>query len=153
MTISIFKWFGLIKGLRKKGNGVRESGAFLVAKTGSMKISKVIFYDDLDPNAFSSGIIVFEGIYHSKLNKLLKEFKGEVIADIHTHPIGCSIKQSVSDMNHPMCRLKGHVAFIAPDYATNSFLIPKQCAAYLYKGSFIWQTLVNNNFPLKITLL
>lgn len=153
MKISIIKWLTLTWGLRKKGERKRESGAFLISKNGSDKISKIVFYDELDPNAFKSGIIVFDGKYYSKLDKILQDFDGIVIADIHTHPISCSTQQSDSDKNHPMCRLKGHIAFIAPNYASNLLLMPKDCGAYLYEGSFQWKTLVNESFPLNITLL
>ncbi|RYU94652.1 hypothetical protein [Emticicia agri] len=153
MRISFYKWLYLTIGLRKRGQGIRESGAFLIGKIGSTKISKIIFYDELDPNVFKSGIIEFDGLGHGKLAEMLKDFKGEVLADIHTHPIGFSTKQSDSDKAHPMVRLKGHVAFIAPDYALNKFLMPKGCSAYLYEGSYKWRTLDNRDFPLKIVLI
>ena len=153
MKISIFKWFALISGLRKRGKGLRESGAFLVAHKGSDKISKIVFYDELDPNVSDTGIIVFNGLGHAKLEKILVDNSSEVLADIHTHPIGCSTNQSDSDKRHPMVRLKGHIAFIAPDFAMNRFLMPWKCSAFLYKGAFLWDRLNGKHFPLKLTLI
>lgn len=153
MTISIYRWFCLTIGLRKRGQGLRESGAFLIAKTGSSKISTIVFYDELDSEVFKSGIIVLNGLGHAKLGEILTETKSEVIADIHTHPIGCSTRQSDSDQKHPMARLKGHIAFIAPDFALKRFLMPWDCSSYLYQGAFQWQTLKGTSFPLKLTLI
>src|SRR5206468_12572112 len=41
----------------------RESGAFLLGteSPGSKRIEKFVFYDDLDPNALSTGIVHFDG--------------------------------------------------------------------------------------------
>ncbi|RFS15687.1 Mov34/MPN/PAD-1 family protein [Emticicia sp. C21] len=153
MKISFYRWLCLTIGLRRRGKGIRESGAFLIGKVGSTRISKIIFYDELDPNAFKSGIIELEGLGHGKLAEMLKNFRGEVLADIHTHPIGCSTRQSDSDRRHPMVRLKGHIAFIAPDFALNKFLMPKDCSAYLYEGSFKWRTLYDRDFPLKVVIV
>jgi hypothetical protein len=153
MTISFYMWFFLVYGLRKRGQKKRESGAFLIAKNGSTKVTKIVFYDELDPNVFNSGIIDFNGLGHIKLNSILESEKAEVVADIHTHPFGCSTRQSDSDKKHPMSRIKGHTAFIAPNYATDIFLLPRDCSAYKYEGSFQWQTLVDNNFPLKLTII
>lgn len=151
--MAIYKWLFLTRGLRKRGAGIRESGAFLISKTGSKRISKIVFYDEVDPNAFETGIIELNGLAHGKLGKILEAYNGEVIADVHTHPVGCSIRQSVSDKNHPMSRIKGHIAFIAPDFALNKFLMPQKCAAYLYEGSFKWRQLQSKEFPLKLTLI
>lgn len=153
MKISIFKWIRLIRGLRKRGAGHRESGAFLVAPAGSQKIVRIVFYDEIDPHAFDSGIIELRGIAHVQLNKILGEIGGTVIADIHTHPPGCPTAQSTSDKMHPMCRITGHIAFIAPDYAINRLMKPTDCGAYKYQGQFKWQTLNEGDFPLRITLL
>ncbi len=153
MKMTLFKWISLTRGLRKRGKGIRESGAFLIGKDGSNKISNIIYYDEIDPNAFSTGIIVLDGLYYAKLDMILKINKSVVIADIHTHPIGCSTKQSDSDKMHPMCRIKGHIAFIAPNYASKLFLKPQNCSSYLYEGNFNWKNLEKNNFPLKLTLI
>lgn len=145
-------WLRLVRGLRKRGDGVRESGAFLLSKIGESRISKIVFYDELDPGVSDSGIIRFDGSGKVKLWNLLKEWKMEVEADIHTHPPGCSTEQSHSDRTHPMVKLKGHIAIIAPDFAQNSWLMPRMCSAYQYLGSFNWKKYKNGS-PIKFTIL
>jgi hypothetical protein len=152
MMISIIRWFFLIRGLRKRGSGIKESGAFLVAKSNSNKVSKIVYYDELDTNVSDTGIIVFNGLGHGKLAEVLEEYSGKVIADIHTHP-GSNTNQSSSDQRHPMSRLKGHIAIIAPNYAENWFLSPKLCSVYMYLGSFKWKPLKAKEYNIKLTLI
>ncbi len=59
LNISYWLWMALVRELRKRGYGERESGAFLLAKHGSPHVTKFICYDDLDPTALDTGIIVF----------------------------------------------------------------------------------------------
>lgn len=151
VKISIWLWYILISGLRTRGQNVRESGAFLIRQIGSPRVCKIIFYDELDPKVSSSGIIKFNGQGYAKLWPLLQKWKMEVVADIHTHP-SSNTSQSYADQTHPMIRLEGHIALIAPNFAMSRWLSPSMCSAYLYKGSFKWEKLTNN-VPLKITLL
>jgi len=62
LTISIWLWIRLIRQLRKRGYGHRESGAFLLGRNGQSRITRFICYDDLDPEALDSGIVVFRGL-------------------------------------------------------------------------------------------
>ncbi|MCB0496168.1 MAG: hypothetical protein KDC79_08530 [Cyclobacteriaceae bacterium] len=151
LKISALKWYQLISGLRKRGGGVRESGAFLLSKIGSDRICKIIFYDELDPEVSASGIIRFNGSGYIKLWPLLRNWGMEVVADIHTHP-DSNTNQSFADKSHPMIRLKGHIALIAPFYAMYRWINPNVCSAYLYEGSFQWRSL-DQNFPIKTTWL
>ena len=151
LKISYARWFFLISRLRKRGEGVRESGAFLLGKIGKDRVSKVVFYDELDPNVSTSGIIRFNGSGYVKLWPLLKKWGMEVVADIHTHP-GNNTSQSHADQTHPMIRLKGHIALIAPSFARYRWLKPETCSGYLYQGSFKWKKLIDN-FPIKTTWL
>ena len=150
--MSMFTWLKLIRGLRKRGGNRRESGAFLLGRKDNDKVTKVIYYDELEPDVSSSGIIVFSQVGHIELFSLLKELDLEVKADIHTHP-GQNTQQSASDQRHPMIRLKGHIAMIAPNFAQKKFLLPRECSAYLYQGSFSWKQLMNEAFPIRLTLL
>lgn len=69
IKISYFTWLLLVTELRKRGNGRQESGAFLLGKAGASnrRIETFICYDDLDPNALSSGVVVFNGSGFSAL--------------------------------------------------------------------------------------
>ena len=151
LKISFFQWFRLVSGLRKRGEGVRESGAFLLTKKDGDRICKIIFYDELDPEVSNTGIIRFDGSGYVKLWPLLKKWGMEVVADIHTHP-GENTSQSHADETHPMIRLKGHIALIVPDFASNRWLKPNECSGYLYRGSFNWKKLTHD-FPIKTTWL
>ena len=144
--LSLPLWIKLIHGLRIKGGLNKESGAFLLSNINSNKISKIAFYDEFDETVSDSGIIQFKGA--NKLFQFLADNKLEVIMDIHTHPT-TNTRQSISDRKHPMIRLKGHIALIAPSYAKNRFLKPSDCSAYEYLGEFKWR---NINNPIKITL-
>lgn len=150
MKIGLALWLKLLLGLRFRGKGVRESGAFLIGVNKQVK--DVIFYDDLDSHALDSGIIEFRGSGHLKLWDILRERKMEILADIHTHP-GFNTQQSYSDQTHPMVRIKGHIAFIAPNYGRFPFYKMRLCSAYLYLGDFQWQPLRDSAFPLKFSLL
>ena len=136
--IPITKWLYLISGLRKRGQGLRESGAFLLHKADKIRINKIIFYDQLDPEVSKTGIIRFNGSGYVKLWNLLKDLKMEVAADIHTHP-DYNTNQSYADQRHPMVRLQGHVAMIAPNFALNRWLTPGDCSSYIYQGNFNWK--------------
>lgn len=150
MKIGLRLWFKLLWGLRFRGRGVRESGAFLIGS--NKRVKDVIFYDDLDPHSLDTGIIEFSGIGHLKLWDILKERKMEILADIHTHP-GASTQQSYSDQTHPMVRIKGHIALIAPNYGRFPFYKMELCSAYLYLGDFQWRPLRHNSYPFKFSLL
>ena len=150
-TMSLLLWWKLINGLRIRGSGKRESGAFLLKPANASHITKIVFYDELDPNVSNSGIIILDGSGKVKLWELLQQWGMEVAADIHTHPVGCSTAQSLADQHHPMVKIKGHVALIAPNYARNWMLMPKNCSAYSYEGNFRW-TSYKDQSPIKITL-
>ncbi len=59
LDISPLKWFTLLSELKKRGKRKRESGAFLLGKLNSTKITDIAYYDDLDPNALDLGYIKF----------------------------------------------------------------------------------------------
>jgi proteasome lid subunit RPN8/RPN11 len=110
----------LVRELGRRGQGNRESGAFLLAptKTGvetTLTVTAIAFYDDLDPNCLTGGI-TFNAVGYSALGALCRDQKLRVIADVHTHPASW-VQQSDTDARHPMAALPGHVALIAPNYA------------------------------------
>ncbi len=150
MEISYYNWWKLIRGLRQRGGGIRESGAFLLCRPEKAKVCKVVFYDQFDENVSDTGIIQFRG--GSKFHKYLSDSKLSVLADIHTHPSN-NTNQSISDQENPMIRIKGHIAIIAPNYALNKFLNPCLCSIYKYKGEFKWSTIPKVEHPIKLTII
>lgn len=149
-SISVFLWFKLIAGLGKRGQGTRESGGFLMGKPEKRKVVKVVFYDQFDENVSDSGIIKFKG--GAVFFEYLANEKLEVLADIHSHPTS-DTRQSDSDKEHPMIRLKGHIAIIAPNYAKNLFIFPKDCSVYGYLGNFEWKKFGISKFPIHLKLI
>ena len=103
ITISLWSWARLVVGLRVRGEGRRESGAFLLGKWNgtSGKVMRVVFYDDLDPNAYQNGIITFHGEGLAALWAICRGGDLEVIADCHTHG-NANTGQSVMDQRNPM---------------------------------------------------
>ena len=150
ISISIGLWFQLINGLRRRCKGERESGGFLLAKSGKSKVTKIVFYDQFDKTVSDSGIIQFKGA--SIFFEYLAKEKFEVLADIHTHPTN-DTRQSNSDMKHPMIRIKGHIAIIAPNYVKNLFILPKQCSMYEYIGNFNWKKFDDSRTPINLKLI
>jgi proteasome lid subunit RPN8/RPN11 len=148
-TISSTQWSKLIHGLKKRSKGIRESGAFLLTKPGTGRIDRIVFYDQFDESVSNTGIIQFKGGYDFYI--YLEKNALEVFADIHTHPTDAT-NQSWSDRRHPMIRTKGHIAIIAPEYATNLFLIPNDCSFYKYKGEYKWEKFTKSSLPLILKL-
>lgn len=111
----------LISELARRGNGDRETGAFLLARSGHdpyrgvRHVVAVAYYNDLDPLCLTGGI-TFTADGYTTLAALCRRDGLRVVADIHTHP-GRIVAQSAVDAAHPMTALPGHVALIAPGYA------------------------------------
>jgi len=138
LNISQSLWQNLLSELRGHGQGERESGAFLFAKTGSRKVTSFVCYDDLDAAALETGIITFHAAGFVKLWDHCQRHGLTVVADVHTHP-GDWTGQSESDRTHPMVAIKGHVALILPNYAAPNPLPLNGASVYEYKGSHKWK--------------
>ena len=147
ISISIGWWYKLITGLRKRGDGKRESGGLLLGKYGKSKVERIVFYDQFNATVSDSGIIQFRGAV--ALFEYLEKEKLVVLADIHTHPTN-DTRQSNSDKKHPIIRTKGHIAIIAPKYASDLFIFPKHCSVYEYLGNFEWNTFADSKKPIKL---
>ena len=134
---SLWRWWRICRELRRRGQGVRESGAFLLGRNvaGKAHITSAIYYDDIDRNALSTGIIRLKGSTLGKVWQICRDTGLEVIADVHTHPDGAG--QSQSDQQHPMISKAGHVALILPQFARHPFLLSK-IGVYRYSGSRQW---------------
>lgn len=137
ISISRILWFRLLSDLDKRGGRKRESGAFLLAKPGSRKVSDYVIYDDLSPGCFDSGYIVFSGSGYVKLSKICEASGYTVIADVHTHPSTWT-GQSKADMDHPMVPQEGHIALIVPSFAKRNRFNLKGVGSYIYLGRDKW---------------
>jgi proteasome lid subunit RPN8/RPN11 len=130
-------WRALLSELDRRGERRHEAGAFLLGPetSGRREVTDVIFYDDLDPAAYSSGVCVLHAPAFSKLWAACRERGLTVVADVHTHP-GLAL-QSGSDRTNPMVAQPGHIAIIVPDYAVAP-VRPPALGIYEYRGQHAW---------------
>lgn len=134
-------WLRLVGELRKRGRGRQESGAFLLGTVGdkSRRVETFVFYDDLDPRALSSGIVVFHGKGFSALWALCAKKGLQVLADVHTHPTA-DVRQSSIDQDHPMLPVQGHIALILPRYARTSKWSLAGVGMHVFQGQGLWKS-------------
>ena len=132
------EWEGMVAELGRRGQGRRESGAFLLGARGDDRrtVTRVVYFDDLDPNCLTDGI-EFDGLAYSKLWDICDAEKRRVIGDVHTHP-GQGVHQSSLDSANPMIAQDGHVALIIPDFAIHP-IEARQVGVHRYDGRD-WQT-------------
>ncbi len=140
ITITVWLWRHLILELRRRGQGCCESGAFLLAPQNSAgnRVTSFICYDDLDPNAYEGGAIVFHAVGHAALWEHCRKNGLRVLADVHTHP-GSYIRQSPIDRRNPMIPLQGHIALIVPNFANTPWWTLGSAGVYQYLGNFKWR--------------
>jgi len=130
-------WTSLLKELDRRGERAHEAGAFLLGTrvNARAEVKGVLFYDDLDPAAYDTGVCVLDGEAFGRLWTLCRKRALSVVGDVHTHP-GCA-RQSSTDRTNPMIARSGHIAIIIPNYA-----IPARQAesigVYVYEGSHKW---------------
>jgi proteasome lid subunit RPN8/RPN11 len=103
--------------LRARGNGKRESGAFLLsrAEDESNAVTSWLPYDELWPESLAYSYVRLETEAFTKLWDWCVRHRVRVIADVHTHPWGP--RQSHSDRANPMLSIAGHIALIVPNFA------------------------------------
>jgi len=142
LLISRRRFTRLLRELHGRGEGRRESGAFLLAHrdaspiAGGQEVTEILYYDDLDADCLTGGITMHAtGL--SRLNQLCRERRLRVLGDIHTHP-STYIQQSRIDATHPMIALPGHFAFIAPNYAGGPIL-PTDLGAHRLLPGGAWE--------------
>jgi proteasome lid subunit RPN8/RPN11 len=131
-------WQELIAELAARGQGTRESGAFLLAdKTGDPRtVTRVVYFDDVDPDCLV-GAIHIQAPAFGRLWKICREEQRRVVSDIHTHP-STWVHQSGSDVENPVIAMAGHVAIIAPNYGQGA-ITPRDVGVHLFNGTG-WQT-------------
>ena len=135
-------WWRLLRELKHRGGGVRESGAFLLGRRNrtASTVSKLMFYDDLDPGALATGIVRLSGHAMGAVWDACERAGLEVLADVHTHPAGTG--QSASDRENPMIATRGHIALIVPDLAQRTFRL-RGIGHYRYRGARLWDVLAS----------
>lgn len=124
--------------LCRRGDGIRESGAFLLgSRQGERRaITCFLYYNDLDPGCLDTGIVVFDGAGYGPLWQLCREAGLVVVADIHTHP--GTARQSPTDRQNPMVAVSGHIALIIPEFARRTIRL-RDLGIYEYLGEHQWQ--------------
>ena len=142
-------WKALMVELKRLGEGRRETGAFLLSRVGSRTVTECICYNELDPSAFDTGIIVFHGSGLVQLWNHCAAEGLEVVADIHTHP-GSWTGQSELDRTHPMICETGHIALIVPMFAGRRNQTLKRVGIFEYLGEHRWKNWTANSGKVKV---
>lgn len=130
-------WKRVVGELERRGKREHEAGAFLLGteRRGRLVVSDVVYYDELDPEAYATGVCILGGDAFAKLWALCRQKKLTVVADVHTHP-GIAA-QSPTDKANPMVARAGHIAIIVPDFAAWP-VPPGQLGVYEYRGQHEW---------------
>lgn len=140
LRIQATKWQALLGELHRRTRGIHESGAFLLGHdTGANRSAEhVIYYDDLDPQAYRTGVVVMHGASFGPLWEFCRSRKLSVVADIHVHPEGAF--QSIADRANPMIAQRGHLALIVPHFARPPVRL-ETLGFFEYHGSHRWRDL------------
>ena len=145
-------WGALMRDLHRRGHDERESGAFLLGSiTDTARIVREwLPYDELDPSSLAFAYVRLETKAFSRLWSECSARSLEVVADIHTHPLGPG--QSLSDRANPMISLAGHVALIAPNFARGD-IRPEDISVNVYLGAGRWHSTYRKHAAALIKLL
>lgn len=138
LSCSTSLWNEGLRELRRRTEGKHESGAFLLGccEGDRRRITRFVYYDDLDPHSLETGIVVFDGAGYGPLWQLCRETGLSVVADVHVH--GGSPRQSTDDRENPMVAVPGHIALIVPGLAERVFR-PSELGVYEYEGEHRWK--------------
>lgn len=130
-------WLEIVAELRRRGQDRHEAGVFLlgVVRDGRRAVQAAIYYDELDPDAYATGVCVLHGDAFAKLWALCRERKLTVVADAHTH--AGPGNQSEADRTNPMVARAGHIAIIVPDFA-HWPIRQHRLGVYEYRGQHEW---------------
>lgn len=131
------RWLSLLVDLRRRSGNVHEAGAFLLGRIEGRdrRVEHVIFYDDLDSNAYASGVCILEADSFELLWQDCRKTGLSVVADVHLH--GGRAGQSSSDRDNPMIARPGHLALIVPRFA-RAPVWRHRLGVYQYLGSHRW---------------
>jgi proteasome lid subunit RPN8/RPN11 len=152
LRISRLLWHGLVGELRARGGNRRESGAFLLGKPKSNRVSVISYYDDLEATALDSGYVSLTGEAFAKLWQFCQERELEPLADIHTHG-GEWTGQSETDITNPFVAFPGHLSLITPYYARKNSWSLSGVGIYEYLGDHKWKTFAPRDKRVELVLL
>jgi proteasome lid subunit RPN8/RPN11 len=144
-------WSALLADLQQRGEGWRESGAFLLGQTTDDvgAVQTWLPYDELAPESLNYAYVRLESSAFSRLWAICSELKLEVVADVHTHPK--EPRQSPSDRTYPMISLAGHIALIVPRF-TQGNVRPRDVSFNIYQGGGKWVSYFRKGAALRINL-
>lgn len=137
-------WGSLLSELHRRTEDRHESGAFLLGTKADdhRKVQQVVYYDQLDPRAYSSGVCILHADSFGPLWDLCRARNLAVVADIHVHP--CPAWQSEADRRNPMIARAGHLALIVPWFARPPVSLPS-LGFFEYRGNHQWRDLSGRN--------
>jgi proteasome lid subunit RPN8/RPN11 len=140
VKIPVWLWANVILDLRRRGGGVRESGAFLLGldEHDPARVTSYICYDDVDPDAYQQGAIAFHANGCAALWQVCRNKQLQLLIDVHTHP-GPDVRQSSIDERHPMLPIVGHTAMIVPNFGRTAWWSLDAVGVYEYLGGFRWR--------------
>ena len=130
-------WVRVLTELACRGEGRHEAGAFLLGHVtdGRRDVQDAVYYDELDPAAYRTGVCVLYGDAFSRLWAHTRQTRLTVVADIHTHA-GRAL-QSFEDRTNPMVARAGHIALIVPNFA-RAPIAHDALGIYEYRGGHQW---------------
>ena len=133
-------WRELLSELHRRTGEHHESGAFLLGHTNEhvRQVVQVLYYDDIDPHAYRTGVVVIHAASFGVLWDRCKSIGLSVIADIHVHPRRAF--QSLADRQNPMIAVPGHLALIVPNFARPPVVL-KSLGFFEYQGNHRWRSL------------
>jgi hypothetical protein len=138
LRLSRSLWTDVTRELHRRTKGSHESGAFLLGgrSGGERTATAVIYYDDLDPRAYDTGVCVLEADAFGRLWDRCTALALSVVADAHVHLFGAG--QSRADRENPMIARPGHLALILPDMAEAPVRL-SSVGFYEYLGDHRWR--------------
>ena len=133
-------WSRLSDTLHEKTEGRHESGAFMLGRVERRRrfVEQIVYYDELDPRAYDSGVVVLRATAFTPLWKICRERGLEVVADVHLH--GGEAHQSRADIENPMIAQRRHIAMILPEFA-RAPIAPEDIGLFEYRGRHRWRDL------------
>lgn len=137
IRIEPVRWTALLAELDRRGERLHEAGAFLLGtREGDLReVQDVVFYDALDPEAYSSGVCILHAPAFAALWSMCRARGLTVVGDVHTHPGGAF--QSEADRTNPMVAREGHIAIIVPNYGAGRPATSK-LGVFEYCGDHAW---------------
>ncbi len=132
-------WTELTCELHRRTEGCHESGAFLMGRKNGIEreVTAVIYYDQLDPAAYSTGVCMLHADAFGRLWNHCAMLGVSVIGDAHVHALGAC--QSRADKENPMIAQPGHLALIFPLMASPP-ISRWAVGVYEYLGNHQWRS-------------